>query len=391
VNVKTNLTISRDLPLYMRVKREATQWTQSYSYDGVSWHTEASFTHALRVSAVGAFVGNAGIQAPAHTAVIDYFFNTAAPIAPEDGGRHTLTIYVVGDGKVVKSHDQPTYLSGEAVNIEALPDAGLSFYRWSDDLSGSDNPMTLTLAGDRIVGAIFTANDDPAINVWYGPKQVFGRLGVPQRGVNILGNVSDYDGIASLTYSLNAAPPLPLSIGPLNPRLAAAGDFNIDLPYAQLAAGQNQVVITATDHLGNAKTETVEVEHVGGNTWPAAYSIDWRAVTKVQEVVQIVDGLWTLEENGIRTAALAYDRLLAIGDTTWKDYEVTVPVTIHRFDFQAGGAVVGILMRWKGHYDWGNEQPDEGWWPMGAAGVYQPRDQDNSDGDLEIFGDESVL
>jgi hypothetical protein len=37
----------------------------------------------LAVSQVGVFAGNAGSN-PAHTAVIDYFFNTALPIIPED-------------------------------------------------------------------------------------------------------------------------------------------------------------------------------------------------------------------------------------------------------------------------------------------------------------------
>jgi len=42
----------------------------------------------LVVSQVGVFAGNfgsGGSPAPAHTALVDYFFNTASPIIPEDG------------------------------------------------------------------------------------------------------------------------------------------------------------------------------------------------------------------------------------------------------------------------------------------------------------------
>jgi hypothetical protein len=38
----------------------------------------------LSVSEVGPFVGNAGSSPPGHTAVIDYVFDTSAPIVPED-------------------------------------------------------------------------------------------------------------------------------------------------------------------------------------------------------------------------------------------------------------------------------------------------------------------
>jgi hypothetical protein len=76
---KINTTIRPVAPLYMRVKREDDRWTQSYSYDGTNWTASIDFVHALSVSAVGAFVGNAGSPPPAHTGRIDYFINTAAP------------------------------------------------------------------------------------------------------------------------------------------------------------------------------------------------------------------------------------------------------------------------------------------------------------------------
>ena len=73
-------------PQYMRVKREGNLWTQSYSLDGTVWTIAGTFTHLLAVDSVGTFAGNTGTTIPAHTAKIDYFFNTRSPIVPEDGG-----------------------------------------------------------------------------------------------------------------------------------------------------------------------------------------------------------------------------------------------------------------------------------------------------------------
>lgn len=62
---------------------------------------------------------------------------------------------------------------------------------------------------------------------------------------------------------------------------------------------------------------------------------------------------------------------MAIGDASWNDYEVSVPVTIRSATSAFAG--VGILMRWTGHTDdpisgW---QPKTGWWPLGALGWYR--------------------
>ncbi|GEM_PF-3236417 len=74
-------------PQYMRVKREGNLWTQSVSLNGSTWTTIGTFTHTLVVDSIGPFIGNAmGTSIPAHTAKIDYFFNTRSPISPEDGG-----------------------------------------------------------------------------------------------------------------------------------------------------------------------------------------------------------------------------------------------------------------------------------------------------------------
>jgi hypothetical protein len=211
----------------------------------------------------------------------------------------------------------------------------------------------------------------PAIEVWYGPFQVFGQNGVPQRWVDILGNVADPAGVANLTYSLNGGPQTPLSRGPDRKRLEKNGDFNIEIDLASLTVGSvNNVVITATDTLGNTSTANVVIRYEGGSIWPLPYFIDWSSVSEMRQVCQIVNGQWTIESGTIRPVVTGYDRLVAIGDIGWGDYEVTVPITIHRFDPGKTGGV-GIVLRWDGHESWGSEQPNTGWYPLGAYGYYE--------------------
>ena len=75
-------------------------------------------------------------------------------------------------------------------------------------------------------------------------------------------------------------------------------------------------------------------------------------------------------------------RLLAIGDRTWTDYEVTVPIVLNG---AANGFGFGMLMRWDGHTDdpvvCG--QPKCGYLPLGAI-LWQ------RDSGLEIFGNDGI-
>ena len=60
-------------PLYLRVKREGNIWTLWYSVNGTTWIVGTKFHHALTVTKVGVFAGNAGRCPPAHTGKVDYF------------------------------------------------------------------------------------------------------------------------------------------------------------------------------------------------------------------------------------------------------------------------------------------------------------------------------
>jgi hypothetical protein len=234
---------------------------------------------------------------------------------------------------------------------------------------------------DKTVTASFNAETEPIIDVWYGSIQSFGDIGNPQPWFNILGNVSDGDGVASLMYSLNGAAAVTLTIGPDNRRLERAGDFNVDLATADLQDGANTVAITATDGVGNTRTRTVIVNYQSGTTWPLPYSVNWGSLPSdgdsqtpdgaIQSVAQVVDGKWTLEGERVRTVEPGYDRSIAIGDELWTDYEATVPIIVHS---GAGNWGVGLIFHWNGNTDDPVvcPQPKCGWEPLGALGWIAP-------------------
>ncbi len=104
----------------------------------------------------------------------------------------------------------------------------------------------------------------------------------------------------------------------------------------------------------------------------------------IRDVVQVVDGQWAKDGDNIRTMATGYDRIVALGDMGWDDFQVTVPVTIHAFpDPNAGG--VGVVARWQGHFQIDDEQPGRGWWQIGAYGFYRNRDANNGGPKLAIY------
>ena len=69
---------------------------------------------------------------------------------------YTLTIIIDGSGTVTKNPDQTTYTHGTVVELTANPDTGWTFDHWSGDLTGSNNPETITMNSDKTVTAHFT-------------------------------------------------------------------------------------------------------------------------------------------------------------------------------------------------------------------------------------------
>ncbi|MFO7677698.1 MAG: Ig-like domain-containing protein, partial [Thermoplasmatota archaeon] len=70
---------------------------------------------------------------------------------------YNLCLSVNGMGSINKNPNQTSYTYNQVVQLTAISDPGWSFSQWSGDLSGSTNPITITMTGDKTVTATFTA------------------------------------------------------------------------------------------------------------------------------------------------------------------------------------------------------------------------------------------
>ena len=67
---------------------------------------------------------------------------------------YNLDDNVIGQGIVGRNASEP-YIYDQAVNLTAIPKAGWIFNGWSGDLTGSNNPATLTMIANKSVTATF--------------------------------------------------------------------------------------------------------------------------------------------------------------------------------------------------------------------------------------------
>ncbi len=160
---------------------------------------------------------------------------------------------------------------------------------------------------------------------------------------------------------------------PAHDRLQELGDFNIDIDRADLEIGDNVVTIIARGPFGAVSIKDVVVNYTNNEVWPLPYSINWRGVTNIQDVAQVIDGEWNIAGGRLNQTQVGYDRLVGFGDETWTDYEVTVPITIDEplpRDEIPYGMNFGVILRWQGHDDAGDGlQPMTGWNNAGGFAV----------------------
>ncbi len=293
-------------PAYRQVIRAGDDWTFRYSYNGTTWTDAVTFNKKLAVNEVGVFAGTAGSN-PSFLASIDYFMNLDNSIADMDV--------------------------------------------WTPPVSDGSPPV---------------------ISTWYDYNPLSGQPGSSQKWANILGNVSSDLNITSLTYSLNSGSENTLKFAPGGSnRLQRDGDFTIEIDRSRLLNGQNHILITAKDNQNQVSSKIVTMNYAPTTQWPFPYTANWASLSDIRDVesvAHIVDGLWDLTHQGIRTIETGYDRAITIGDMNWDaNYEVTVPFTPH-----SGFSGIGFAVGWQGHEFERIESPKVGWPLQSLAWVRGP-------------------
>jgi LmbE family N-acetylglucosaminyl deacetylase len=280
-------TLSGPAPAYLRLRRAGDQWRLSHSVDGEAWTTATTFTRALDVTAVGPFAGNTGDSPPAFESRIDYFREITDRTPPDlsaiDERPRSRSAVVTWTSSEPAGSKVDYRTGGGAWTEVGSTKLGTRHYvvvsglacatsyeyrvRSADGLGNEAVSTAQTFATDSC-----TTTGGPDLEVWNGDEQTFGAVGVPQTWVNVVGNVSDPDGVASLTAAVNGGDPQTVGIGPDGWRLERAGDFNAELNQAELVPGANTVRLRAVDGAGNATVREVTVDWQGLGAGPAAAS-----------------------------------------------------------------------------------------------------------------------
>ena len=94
-----------------------------------------------------------GVQSPVNLTMNGNKTVTATFTQP--GQYYSLTVKVVGNGTVTQNPLNSTYLSGSIVTLSAAPSPNWTFSGWSGDLTGTQNPTSITVNGNKTVTATF--------------------------------------------------------------------------------------------------------------------------------------------------------------------------------------------------------------------------------------------
>ena len=92
--------------------------------------------------------------------IIDASNQDRYPLVSSFQEEYLLNVNVVGSGSVALNNTGP-YIYGDVVELTAVPDSGWTFSGWSGDLTGSVNPETIVMNGDKTVTANFIVPNTP--------------------------------------------------------------------------------------------------------------------------------------------------------------------------------------------------------------------------------------
>ncbi len=83
--------------------------------------------------------------------------NVVALFNEREAEQVVLTVSTTGPGTVQITPPAAAYDLGSVVHLLAIPDSGFVFSGWRDDVLGSENPVQITMNGDRQVTALFSS------------------------------------------------------------------------------------------------------------------------------------------------------------------------------------------------------------------------------------------
>ena len=70
-----------------------------------------------------------------------------------------LSMSTVGEGTITVTPAGQTFLEDSQVHLNAIPNSGWRFSTWHGDLATTDNPVSVTMNGDKNITAVFVSNN----------------------------------------------------------------------------------------------------------------------------------------------------------------------------------------------------------------------------------------
>jgi hypothetical protein len=150
---------------------------------------------------------------------------------------YSLTVTPVGSGSVNLNNSGPYYY-GDVVELTAVPSTGWSFDYWSGDLTGSVNPTTILIDGDKAVTAAFTQNMYSLIVATVG-----GTVSYNNTGPYYYGDVVELTAVPDLGWRFDHwSGDL---TGSSNPNtIAMVGDRSVTAYFTPLPVGDHDIAVT---------------------------------------------------------------------------------------------------------------------------------------------------
>jgi FG-GAP-like repeat/Putative binding domain, N-terminal len=167
--------LAPDAPVWLLLQRTGNNWTGSWSIDGVNFTPGASFSYALNVTQIGPYAGNATSSQglPSFTATVDYFFNTASPVANQDGPTPYTMVTVDPNPPSALVEKTLANIQGVAGHLNPVagfefPFGGVYWYEYPASGNLSDTWVQHTIVSDGNAYEDMTAydvNGDGAVDI----------------------------------------------------------------------------------------------------------------------------------------------------------------------------------------------------------------------------------
>ena len=139
---------SQDWVIYHAAKFSGSGWTRDVRIQPFTWNADES--------------PNFGQPVPTNVVLN----------VPAGEGSNTLTVATTAGGSLTKTPNLGWYVQNAAVTLMATASPGFLFSHWEGDSSGSTNPLTVTMDGDKFIRALFVREPETAPTITSNPTDL---------------------------------------------------------------------------------------------------------------------------------------------------------------------------------------------------------------------------